>query len=84
MSNIAEGFGRGGDKEFIQFLSTARGSVAEVKSQLYVALDLGYVAPVEFGQMYEMADMISRLIGGLIGYLQRNDYEFKGSKFKQS
>ena len=44
ISNIAEGFERGGDREFIQFLSIAKGSVGEVKAQLYVALDQGYVS----------------------------------------
>jgi len=44
MSNIAEGFDRGGRKEFIQYLSIAKGSVGEVKSQLYTALDQKYIA----------------------------------------
>jgi four helix bundle protein len=43
MSNIAEGFGRGGNREFIQFLSMAKGSVSEVQAQLYVAVDVGYI-----------------------------------------
>lgn len=43
MSNISEGFERGSDKEFNQFLNYARGSSAEVKSQLYIASDLGYI-----------------------------------------
>lgn len=43
MANIAEGFGRGGNKEFIQFLAVAKGSASEVQSQLYVALDAGYL-----------------------------------------
>ena len=48
MSNIAEGFGRGGNKEFIQFLSTAKGSASEVQAQLYVALDAGYINQDQF------------------------------------
>src|SRR6266478_2694317 len=52
MSNIAEGFERGGDKEFIQFLSTSKGSCGEVKSLLYVALDQSYLTPVTFDQLY--------------------------------
>jgi len=56
MANIAEGFDRGGDKEFIQFLSNSKGSCGEVKSHLYVALDQQYVTPVQFNQLYERAD----------------------------
>src|SRR6185437_5550895 len=51
MSNMAEGFERGGDKEFVQFLSTAKGSCGEVRSQLYVALDQSYITPVEFEKL---------------------------------
>lgn len=56
MSNIAEGFERGGDKEFRQFLALAKGSVGEVRSQLYVALDLGFVSELQFGALYELAN----------------------------
>src|SRR5438046_8350176 len=48
MSNIAEGFERGGDKEFIQFLSHSKGSCGDVRSDLYVALGRGYISPVSF------------------------------------
>jgi len=70
MSNIAEGFSRQTDKEFIQFLYIARGSVSETQSQLYVARDLGYIGVEEFNRVYEMASEIARLITGFIRYLQ--------------
>ncbi len=51
MSNIAEGYERGGDKEFVQFLSNSKGSCAEVKSDLYVALDQRYLTQIQFDQL---------------------------------
>ena len=82
MSNISEGFERGGDKEFLQFLSTAKGSCGEVRSQLYVALDESYVTPVEFQQLYDRSVDVSRLISGFMGYLRQSDY--RGSKFRKA
>jgi len=81
MSNIAEGFERGGDKEFIQFLSNAKGSCGEVRCQLYVALDEKYLKEAEFGELYDRSTEISRLVSGFMTYLRRS--EFRGSKFKE-
>jgi len=80
MSNIAEGFGRGGNKEFIQFLSTAKGSASEVQAQLYVALDAGYINQEQFQKLYSETEATARMIAGLLRYLQNSD--FKGAKYK--
>ncbi|MDD5224483.1 MAG: four helix bundle protein [bacterium] len=81
MSNIAEGFERGGAKEFIQFLSVSKGSVGEVKSQLFVALDQGYINNVLFDQIYSSATQTGKLIAGLMNYLKKSG--IKGSKYKE-
>ena len=73
MSNIAEGFSRRTTKEFIQFLFIARGSVAEVQSQLYVALDQTYISEERFHELYAKSDEVARLISGFIGYLLNKD-----------
>ncbi|RLB79363.1 MAG: four helix bundle protein [Deltaproteobacteria bacterium] len=80
MSNIAEGFGRGGNREFIQFLSMAKGSVSEVQAQLYVAVDAGYLTKDQFQQLYILAQSTGNLIGGFICYLAASDH--KGPKYK--
>ena len=69
MSNIAEGFERGGDKEFARFLSIAKGSAGEVRAQLYVALDVGYLPQPEFDELTQLAVEISRLLSGFMQYL---------------
>ena len=71
MSNIAEGFSRQTNKEFIQFLYVARGSASEVQSQLYVALDLKYISEIEFKRVYELSEEVIKLISGFIRYLKR-------------
>jgi four helix bundle protein len=80
MSNIAEGFERGGDKEFAQFLSNSKGSCGEVKSQLYVALDQGYIAPVTFDKLYASADEVGRLVFGFMHYLRESP--LRGRKYQ--
>ena len=79
-SNIAEGFDRGGNREFVQFLAVARGSASELKSQIYTTLDAGYVDQKEFAELYQLAHSVVLLIGGFIKYLQQS--ELGGQKFK--
>ena len=68
-SNIAEGFERNTDKEFIYFLYVAKASAGEVRSQIYLALDLKYISEIEFDELFEKVSDISKLISGFIKYL---------------
>jgi four helix bundle protein len=74
MSNIAEGFDRGGRAEFHKFLVISKGSCAELRSQLYVALDAGYITSSLFDNLTALALETSRIIGGLRSavYKQKN------------
>jgi len=71
-SNIAEGFGRRGNKEFVKFLWIAKGSAAEVMSQLYHAKDLGYINETEFDKLYQQTETIAAEVYYLIKYLTDN------------
>jgi len=65
MSNLAEGFERGSSSEFHQFIVIAKASCAEVRSQLYVAHDAGYISQPQFDNASNLAEEVSRIIGGL-------------------
>jgi four helix bundle protein len=71
MSNIAEGFERGGRGEFHQFLSTAKASCAEIRSQLYVALDVGHIDQSMFERLMQQAEEVARIVGGLRASVQK-------------
>ena len=80
MSNIAEGYDRSGTAEFVHFLATAKGSAAEVKCQLYVAADQGYIQEEHFIELSALASEVGSMVAGLIRYLRGSGY--KGTKFK--
>ncbi len=79
LSNIAEGFERNGNKEFLQFLSIAKGSTGELKSQLYIALDMNYIRPDEFQSTSIQIQETGRMIYGLMKYLRESG--LRGSKY---
>ena len=81
MDNIAEGYGRGGNKEFIQFLSIAKGSTQEVLSQLYRAYDVQHITEQEFTETKQLLNTISVMLHNLIERLKQSD--IKGSKFNK-
>jgi four helix bundle protein len=81
MDNIAEGFERGGNREFIQFLGYSKGSAGETRSQLYRALDRKHIDESKFNELHDDAVSVSNMIGGFMNYLQGSN--MRGSKFHE-
>ncbi len=71
MSNISEGFSRKSNREFIQFLYISKSSAAEVQSEIYVALDQEYITQEDFYNVYNQADIVSKMDSGFIKYLHK-------------
>jgi four helix bundle protein len=79
-SNIAEGCDRGGNAEFVRFLTVAKGSGGELKTHLYIMRDLGYVTEAEFASLYGLCGDVVNLVGGLIRFLKRSG--LRGPRYK--
>ena len=80
MSNIAEGFEGDGNREFQHFLAVAKGSCGEVRSQLFIAFDQGYVALNEFQSLCQEATKVSRGLSALMNHLRQS--QMRGRKYK--
>ena len=80
MSNVAEGFERGGRAEFHQFLSTAKASCGEVRSLLYVACDVGYIDKPTSEKLLGLAGEVARIIGGLRASVEKQRNQERGNR----
>ena len=82
MDNIAEGFGRGNNKEFSVFLGISNGSAREVQSQLYRCLDFSFIDNEEFKMAYGLAEQVTNKNGKLISYMNKS--EIRGVRYKSN
>jgi len=83
MANIAEGFSRQSEREFIQYLYISKGSGAEVQSHIYVALDQEYISKSDFNKIYDQADKVSRMNSNFIKYLKSQTSKKRGPMHTQ-
>lgn len=81
MSNIAEGYGRGGNREFIQFLYIANGSLSELKSQLYISFDFNLISEEQLENYLKDVLKIENMIKAFARKIRESDYT--GTKFKK-
>lgn len=72
MANIAEGYARGGNKEFVQFMFISKASASELQSHLYLSLDLSYISQDNFNTAYEQLDKVQRKLSSFIKVLRNN------------
>ena len=72
MANIAEGFEKGTDAEFNRYLAISKASCAELRSHLYIALDVGYIDANRFGELVLLAQEVSKVVGGLKSAVNRH------------
>ena len=70
MSNVAEGFESESQAQFIRYLGYSKASAGEVRAQLYIALDVGYITEEEFDTLFDLADKCSRQLSNFVGYLK--------------